>query len=407
MKTSDYVIVRLNGHADAVRWLRLAAGKPVEAGDGFPDVRREPVCVIVPGASVSHHVVALPARSARTLAQALPFALEDKVVGDVETLHFVAGTRGDDGTTEVTVVAHEQMDRWKAVLRDAGIDPVCMVPETLLLPRDAANWHLWLEDDSAWLGAPGECLAAFDRENAALMIEARLDELPPERRPRQLTVTLFDERRPDDAALDGLDDTVAVHWHTADGDLLRAFAHRLDEVRQPLNLLVGVHGHREALGRMWRPWRAVAGLLLAWGLLQVAAQGWQLHRLSTLQTDLERRMEQIYQQTFPGTTAADPKRQMASALARLDGRSAATAGGLAQVLAVAAPALAADPGIELRSLRFLQGELDLDLRLTGLDVLERLRERLAATQEWQVEIRSANALEDRVESRLVLRRVGT
>lgn len=402
------LIVRLAEQPDATEWLRLEGRQVVARGAGLPPPGAAAPRVLVPGTAVTLLAAQLPARPGRALAQLLPYALEERVVGEVDELHFVPGARQSDGSMLVGVVARRRMDDWLQALRAAGLQPARMVPETTLVPWQPGHWQLWLSGDGAWLGAPGERAWAADRANAALLLDAALRDCAEEDRPQQLSLILFDARRAEDEALADLaGHGLALHWQQAETDLATALAQRLTTPgAAPMDLLVGPYGRREALGRIWRPWRAAAALLLAWAVLQFVGLGLELHRLDGERAALEQRMLAVYRDALPGTEPVDPRRQLASALASRQAGGGGGQGDLGAALALAGPVLAEAQGVQLQSLRFRPGQLELELRLDSLQSLDRLRTRLGGDSGWVVEIRSANALQDRVESRLVLRQEG-
>lgn len=104
------------------------------------------VVVIVPAEDVVLMNIKLPKMSRSRMLQALPFALEEQLVADVEDLHFAAGEYQGDGSVPVAIVAHEKMQQWLALLKSWHINPDVMVPLTLMLPYDATIWHVLIQD---------------------------------------------------------------------------------------------------------------------------------------------------------------------------------------------------------------------------------------------------------------------
>jgi general secretion pathway protein L len=368
------------------------------------------VWVLVPGPRVLLTRAKVPTRNARALQRALPFALEEHLAGDVEDLHCVPGPVDPDGTVPVAVVARACMDRWREQLRSAGLDARALVPETAVLPLDEeGGWLLWLEGDEAWLAiGPGEGLA-LDRDNAAVLTRLRLEETPEEDRPARLVVVRHGPARDTDAELDAPDafGGIALARRVSDEPLLEAVAGRLP-ARPPFNLLTGPYSRREQLGRLWRPWRAAAVVALAWVAVQVAQVSVEIHRLGQEQAILDERMRDVYEAAFPGSRAGgDPRRQMESALGGLTGAGAAEGLDFQAALAHAAPVLVGAPGLRIQSLRYRPGEMDVDLELDSLQTLDGLKQRLEQDARWRVEILSATARDDRVDSRIQIRREGS
>src|SRR5690348_9570489 len=63
------------------------------------------ITVVVPAEEVLLTSAVLPKLSRARLQQALPFAIEDQLTSDIETLHFVPGATQPDGVTPIAVVA--------------------------------------------------------------------------------------------------------------------------------------------------------------------------------------------------------------------------------------------------------------------------------------------------------------
>jgi general secretion pathway protein L len=368
------------------------------------------VWVLVPGPRVLLTRAKVPTRNARALQRALPFALEEHLAGDVEDLHCVPGLVGPDGMVPVAVVERACMDRWREQLRSAGLDARALVPETAVLPLDEeGGWLLWLEGDEAWLAVgPGEGLA-LDRDNAAVLTRLRLEETPEEDRPARVVVVRHGPARDSDGELDAPDvlGDVPLVRRLSDEPLLEAIAGKLP-ARPPFNLLTGPYSRREQLGRLWRPWRAAAVVALAWVAVQVVQVGVEIHRLGQEQAILDERMREVYETAFPGSSAGgDPRRQMESALAGLTGGAGAEGLDFQAALAHAAPVLVEAPGLRIQSLRYRPGQMDVDLELDSLQALDGLKQQLERDARWSVEILSASARDDRVDSRIQIRREGS
>jgi general secretion pathway protein L len=215
------------------------------------------------------------------------------------------------------------------------------------------------------------------------------------------------QRREPDAALDALEG-VSVEWRDSEQSLMQVIARQLPS-RLPFNLLTGPYSRREQLGRLWRPWRAAAAVLVAWALVQTALVGVEVNRLERERTELDAQMREIYERTLPGSRASgDPRRQMESVLAARAGGEAGTGvGDLGDTLGHAAPLLAQVPGLRIQSLRYRPGQVDMDLELDSLQSLDQVKQRLETDAAWSVEIQSASARDDRVESRILIRRAGS
>lgn len=80
------------------------------------------------------HRVPLPSRKRSTWARAVPYALEDQVVEDIETLHFALGSAPEDDHLPVAVINRDTLRGWLDACTAAGLVPAAIIPEPLLLP---------------------------------------------------------------------------------------------------------------------------------------------------------------------------------------------------------------------------------------------------------------------------------
>src|SRR5689334_16197691 len=96
-------VVRQSAHRDHATGLaHIAEGKEIIA--------------IVPAEDVLLTKIQLPKMNRARLMQAVPFALEDELIADVDTLHFAVGEYEADKELTVAVVAQEKMQQWLGML---------------------------------------------------------------------------------------------------------------------------------------------------------------------------------------------------------------------------------------------------------------------------------------------------
>lgn len=89
---------------------------------------------VVPGQDVVIQPVLLPAIGRHKALAAIPYALEDKLSADIDTLHFVLLHWSPGAESSVAVVAKDLLRSWVTKLNDAGLYPTALVPEYFLLP---------------------------------------------------------------------------------------------------------------------------------------------------------------------------------------------------------------------------------------------------------------------------------
>lgn len=399
MAKQTMAILRLPaGGGGQVQW--LTAGEVPVAGAGtLADAAARlggmRLTVVLPGAWVTTHQVQIPVRQSQRLRQAVPYVLEERLVEDVDDLHFALGSRQADGELPVLVVARARLQQSLKSLDEAGLRADVITPETLAIPVQEGEWSLLLTDEGAnlrmgpflgWTSQgtdwPDYLSLAFAGNSASL----------PER------LRLFDCRSDQgtDISLAQLPVAVVTESPASLMDIIAAGA-----ATPAINLLQGDFSRREQLGKLWRPWRLTAALLFAALVLQGGLSLSTYYRLKGEDETLYRQIEQVYRDTFPDArNVSNPKVQMERALAAMGGNGAG--GGFLSLLATAAPVLMAEKGVELRSLRYQQGAMDFDVTLGDLAVLDRLKQSLAG-KGLEVTIQSASSEGGKVEGRLQIR----
>ncbi|NJM13673.1 MAG: hypothetical protein HC889_19065, partial [Synechococcaceae cyanobacterium SM1_2_3] len=132
--------------ADQAEW--LDADGSIQRGpltDLAPQASGASLILIAPGEAVTLHRALLPSPKRSTWARAIPYALEDQVAEDIETLHFALSALPDGAHLPAAVVAHDALRGWLDRCNQAGLTPTAIVPEPLLLPWREGEWSVLLE----------------------------------------------------------------------------------------------------------------------------------------------------------------------------------------------------------------------------------------------------------------------
>ena len=352
------------------------------------------VVAFVPGTDVRLATVQVPARAPAKILQAAPFALEDQLAEDIDTLHFAIGAPGqaDGGAHPVAIVARDRMDAWLAPLRAREVKADALVPETLGLPvPEAGHWVGLAEAGrvtmrtgpytgfTCTLEDLGTCLQIADpdaRMAVRLFVTRDVEfDFSASGRPLELL--------PGYAS--GLE-VLARHWQAGGG----------------IDLLQGSYSERQDW-QLAGPWRLIAVLAGIWvGLLAIylAADAWRTGRELAAQTQAN--FERC-QQLFPTQCVDEFKVEgVVEQQLRLSKPGAGGAPPMFQLLGTLAAALAANPGLTLESMQFREGVLYLALTGADLQALEGLRAWYGARRDARLEVDSANAGATGVQIRLKL-----
>ena len=162
------------------------------------------------------------------------------------------------------------------------------------------------------------------------------------------------------------------------------------------------------MGKLWRPWIPVAALAVAFVVLQLVLSTMDLLRSKKQLQELQMQVEKVYLDAFPNEKRVpNAKVQMEQHLKELRGGAKGGGAGFLGLLGGTAAILKNTPGLELRSVRYKEGKLDIDMTVRDLQILDQLKQTLTQQAAVDVEIVSANARGDSVESRLQLRGHGS
>lgn len=402
----DQIIIRMpvDVNTDVVQWIKL--------GDSIiPTVNQNrlqeiveyiagaKVIVLAPGDDVLLTHVSIPTTNKQRLLKAIPYALEEELAGDVDLLHFAIGATDESGKTPVAVVAKRTMDGWQEKLRAAGLVAEAIVPEVLTLPIEEDHWSLLLETQGALLRTGAHTGLAIDANNIAFILPLTINKAEP--KPAQLQCwnnTVEQDLR----ALAA--EEIEVLQQPAQNGLLELLASKL-EISKTINLLQGSYSHREQLGKLWRPWRFAASLAGVWFVMQLVIAVTQSVQLETQNEALKAEAIDIYKENFPDAkNISRPRVQLAQKLAELKGGSATSGEAVfLNLLSDSGKAFQQTSGLVLRSVRYKNGVLDVEIDVPNLQALDRLKQQLANNEGMTVEIQSAASRNNKVQGRLQIK----
>jgi len=407
MRDPFFLLIPDDLSAPAHWYAPATAERPEVSGTGAlaeaaPAATGRRVVGFIPANHVLISRAALPTRNRQRMLMAVPYALEEQLISDVDTLHFALGRSAGSDLVPVAVVDAARMQTWRDGLRAAGLDPEALTPETLSLPWETDTWSVLVTPANAVLRTGAQAGLAVDTDNIGAVLRSMLSD-PATARPQRLRVYTCAQAPAAQPALAELAQEFAIPMESdaCEDGVLRLLTgnYRADDA---INLLQGRFSRTEQLSRLWRPWRATAVLAGIWLLAVYATNVMSYTRLTGIHQDLQEQVEQLYRQTFPDArNVVDPRAQMEHHLAQL--QSGGGSAGFLELISTAAPALRAVPGLEIENLRGQEGELELEMSLNDLQALDQLKQRLSAAPNLAVEIVSATSRDGKVAGRLKIR----
>lgn len=392
--------------SDTWRWLQLGPeGTPqgsIHRGSLRQAAREAAglrVVVLVAGTECLLTGVNIPGRNRQKLLRAVPYALEDQLTDEVENLHFAVGEQEGDAHWPVVVISRGYMDRIMTALVEAAVDVHQVIPETLTIPFNEGEISVLVSQDIALVRTGMASGFAVDGDNLGVLLAAQVQEQD-EPAPVVHMYVNQDSRTPDTSGYAG-----QINIENFSANTLGIFAQGLET--RPINLLQGAYSKSGEWRRILQPWRATAALLLAGILLSFVVMGVDYFRLGRESEALQASIEDTFRKAVPGVQrVVNPRVQMQQELDKLAGGNSGIR--FLSLLGRSGAVLKDIEGVELGGMTFRGGRLDLDIKVSNLQLLDTVKQSLANVEGLTVEIQSATTGKDQqVQGRLRIQGTGT
>ncbi len=420
---AEFSVIRLGAEASQpVQWIAVDDSGTLRnqcASGTLEDAQRyigeRPVIVLVPAAATLTTSIDIPVRGGARLLAALPFALEEQLAEDVDTLHFAAGTRRSSGLLPVVVVAHEQMREWLDRLNEAAIRPARMIPDNFGLARVAGTLSLLVAEDQVMFndGADTEFLMQSVKPSDALAAAGVFDKTDAENETSGDSSTghlvVYCE------AAD--EENFSEDWAALRHELASVDVHLLQDGVLPrlavtvgagagIDLLQGPYGKKTDVGALIRPWRYAALLLLTLGFIGLGGKAVENVRLGQEQASLQEQFNREYREIRPNDTQTivDPIATVNS-LRRSLGAPAAPQAFLPSLEQIG-KALRANESADVEAVSYRAGVVDIRLSAPDVATLDNIQKMISESGRFTASIQSTDQVGDKVNSRIQVREVG-
>ncbi len=374
---------------------QVEQGSPTQAAEF---ARQRKVVFLAPAEQVLLSRVEIQTRNRQQLLKAVPYTLEEDLADDVENLHFALGPRQDDGSYPVAVIARKTLDMWLMELQEANIVPNAIFPELLNLPFTAPHWTLLLEDNRALIRSAQYHGFGVDADNLEAIFDLITDQAE-EAKPDEVDVYRCDHetRRP-------LPQYLPVEKEHQHDHCLALMASGLND-KCNINLLQGSYKISDDALRLLKHWRFAAALFGVWLVIQFTTTAIDYWRLNQESEALQSRIEEVYRETFPeAQRVVNPRVQMEQSLkSLLAAQQGDDKGSFLPLLDAGGRAIHAISGIEINTLDYREDRLELALKASDLQALEKVKQRLEE-EGLNARIESAETSGQQVEARLLVRR---
>jgi general secretion pathway protein L len=404
---AEFLVIRIGEGADQLaQWIAVDStgarrsppltGTLSEAGS---DIGNRQVIVLVPSTEVLTTTVDIPVKGGSRLHAALPYALEDQLAEDIDRLHFAAGTRRSSGRIPAAIVSRKRLAEWIDWLTDSGIKPSAMISDNYGLARIPGTISLLVAEGQVMIndGALDDTADGDDRESSQAGSPAMprhvlvYCEPQDEEKYQHDWLAIRNEMESVDVNLlsDGVMPRLAVTVASGTG----------------VNLLQGDFGAKTEYSGLLRPWRYAAILLLALGLVGIAAKATDFFMLKRQEAELKLQFETEYRQIAPGASSVeDPVRLVASLRSRLG--TSGTPPLFLQSLEQLSRALQQNKEARIEAISYRAGVVDIRLSAPNVSTLDKIQRGVSESGQFEAAIKSTDQDGESVSSRIQIKASG-
>lgn len=316
------------------------------------------VIVWVPSQDVVLTQVTLPKMSRTRLAEALPFALEEQLIADVETLHFAHGEHQPDQALSVMIVAHEKMQAWLSQLRAWNIEPHCLLPDMYGLPVVEGVWHIVINDLALVRTGPSQGFAC-DKNNLPALLELTASTALPER----IAIHNYSGQ----AHAIQIDMPTLIQEEHISREQFLSDLSRMGQSLPSKNLLQGKYAVKKSrLPQVDKLWKAITYVSCALIALLFLYPLTSYFILKQRVNSIDQEIAQIYKRQFPqAKNVVAPKMRMEEKLQKVSASRGESR--LLSLLSYVGKGMMATPNVKLKRFDFQNGLLALELMAASSD----------------------------------------
>lgn len=352
------------------------------------------VIVLLPSEQVSLTSIKLPKMNRSRLHEAIPYALEEQIIADVETMHFVPDKNPADDTYSVAIIPKEKIATIINQLKSWNVQPDIVMSSLFALPVEENTWTIFLNDmaevrTNAFYGFTCDILNLNEMLDIALSSSIALPE----------NIHIHNYTQKPYAPLLNVNATVKEEFHDAKQFISDLGNHTLNFPY--INLLHGVYKARKTkFPEMKKLWKVAGGLGVAWIALLLVYPFISMMILNHRMNGINTNIEQIYKRYFPNATSVvAPRVRMQEKLQTYN--SYASEGKWLMLIGYLGKGMGESHGINLIRLDLQNNKLMLELTAASPEEFSTLTEYLNQ-QGLKVKQESANLSGSRVNATITV-----
>ena len=412
---AEFLVIRIGVNIDQLaQWIVVddsgaCCSSPVigNLNEAAIEIGDRTVIVLVPGAEILTTSVDIPIKGGSRFLAALPYALENELAEDIDRLHFSIGIRRSNGRMPVAVVNRERLKQWIECLTEVGIQPISMIPDNYGLARIPDTISMLIAEDQVMIndGADIELVMQRIRPGAALAAIGVIDDIE-SNQAASLTmsrnVLIYCEAKNDEQYQDDWlllrNKTESVTVNLLKDSVLSQLALTV-ATGTGINLLQGDFRTKSEYSKLFRPWRYVAMLLLALGLVVIATKTTNYYLLKQQETNLKQQFEVQYRQIVPSASSVnDPAGIVGLLTARADTSFRSSV--FLQSLEQLSKAIKQNKEVHINAISYRAGVVNILLTAPNISTLDNFQRVISKSNRFKASIQSTDQDGEKVSSRI-------
>jgi len=384
-----------------VKWVIRETGRETQFSQGgFSDIAKisheHTVLIIIPGQDCLYLTASIPGKNQQQIQQAVPYVLEDSFIDDVDNLHFalsdkaVTNEAGTEKKYQVLAINKAYMDFISRGLLQSGIQADAVTADFMLLSQENT---LLIDNHRAIYGA-NETKFSIELSSLKQTAHQLLNQN------EQIQMIIASESSDVDEELSFLTDNPNIENNQCNNVIEVCLVEKTTNMPS-INLLQNKYKKKRNWSKTSNTWLPVAILFLVWLSIQSILFFVDYIKVKNESARLNNQINQIYKKTFPDARRiVNAKAQMQQKLESLKKRKGKNEHGFTEMLAGSANILSKTPGLLIKTLRYYDGSISLDLQLSTLQDLDKLKTQLTAQNKYSVEIKNASSDKNFVNAQL-------
>ena len=262
---------------------------------------------LVPANTINSTQVTIPGKQSRYVQQALPFAVEEQLTEDLDSVHLALGDKNSDGSYSVEVINRRFFECFYDALTETGYAIHGIFSDASLLPIKDIDIAIGFEDDWALINFEPHTVSRVKLFNLANYVESSLNNgkadgadtegskkvhcyIPPQQL-ESLKIILAELQQ---------NDGVEFTSHDLNIPLIELLCESwFQQGSQGINLCQGEFKVSSTNGPSFKKWYAVAAVASIWFLLQVGLDIGKGYYYQAEANKYESQALQVYKNIFP------------------------------------------------------------------------------------------------------------